>query len=173
MNYRKGISENNHMSPGSFWHTKHFCHIFTPVDQLFSVSCIKIDQLRTMSPLLRTTLWCLCVCWLFARGAGSTFYSFWSMDMTGVYACLCETVCDVTTLPSHLKEQVYPKMKLSPSTCLSPTVKFAKTRRRPSLPARRGSTRPHGRSSVAQWPVASWVPRTENASCGAVFRHRN
>ena len=25
------------------------------------------------------------------------------MDMTGVYACLFETVCDVTTVPSHLK----------------------------------------------------------------------
>ena len=28
--------------------------------------------------------------------------SFWSMDMTGVYACLFEAVCDVTTVPSHL-----------------------------------------------------------------------
>ena len=27
---------------------------------------------------------------------------FWKMDMTGVYACLCEAVCDVTTVPSHL-----------------------------------------------------------------------
>ena len=25
------------------------------------------------------------------------------MDMTGVYASLFETVCDVTTVPSHLK----------------------------------------------------------------------
>ena len=25
------------------------------------------------------------------------------MDMTGVYACLFEAVCDVTTVPSHLK----------------------------------------------------------------------
>ena len=29
--------------------------------------------------------------------------AFWSMDMTGVYACLFEAVCDVTTVPSHLK----------------------------------------------------------------------
>ena len=29
---------------------------------------------------------------------------FWSMDMTDVYACLFEAVCDVTTVPSHLKE---------------------------------------------------------------------
>ena len=28
--------------------------------------------------------------------------AFWSMDMTGVYACLFEAVCDVTTVPSHL-----------------------------------------------------------------------
>ena len=26
------------------------------------------------------------------------------MDMTGVYACLFEAVCDVTTVPSHLKK---------------------------------------------------------------------
>ena len=26
------------------------------------------------------------------------------MDMTGVYACLFEPVCDVTTVPSHLNE---------------------------------------------------------------------
>ena len=31
--------------------------------------------------------------------------AFWSMDMTGVYACLFEAVCDVTTVPSHLKVQ--------------------------------------------------------------------
>ena len=27
--------------------------------------------------------------------------AFWSMDMTGVYACLFEALCDVTTVPSH------------------------------------------------------------------------
>ena len=41
--------------------------------------------------------------WLIARGAVSTLYSFWSMNMTGVYACLFEAVCDVTTVPHHLK----------------------------------------------------------------------
>ena len=25
------------------------------------------------------------------------------MDMTGVYACLFEALCDVTTVPNHLK----------------------------------------------------------------------
>ena len=34
MNYRKGLAKKIHMSPCSFWHTKHFCHIFTPADQL-------------------------------------------------------------------------------------------------------------------------------------------
>ena len=34
MNYRKGLAKKIHMSPGSFWHTKQFCHFFTPVDQL-------------------------------------------------------------------------------------------------------------------------------------------
>ena len=29
--------------------------------------------------------------------------AFWSMDMTGVCACLCEALCDVITVPSHLK----------------------------------------------------------------------
>ena len=32
MNYRKGLAKKIHMSPCSFWHTKQFCHIFTPVD---------------------------------------------------------------------------------------------------------------------------------------------
>ena len=27
------------------------------------------------------------------------------MDMTGVYACLCDAVCDVTTVQSHLKQE--------------------------------------------------------------------
>ena len=26
------------------------------------------------------------------------------MEMTGVYDCLCQAVCDVTTVPSHLKK---------------------------------------------------------------------
>ena len=39
------------------------------------------------------------------------------MDMTGVYACLFEPVCDVTTVPSHLNLQVQykdsPKEKIA------------------------------------------------------------
>ena len=34
MNYRKGLVKKIHMSPESFWHTKQFCYIFTPADQL-------------------------------------------------------------------------------------------------------------------------------------------
>ena len=30
--------------------------------------------------------------------------AFWSMDMTGVYACQFEAVCDVTTVPSHVEQ---------------------------------------------------------------------
>ena len=33
--------------------------------------------------------------------------AFWSMDMTGVHACQLEAVCDVTTVPRHLKLQFY------------------------------------------------------------------
>ena len=76
MNHKKELAKKNHLSPGLFWHTKQFCHFFTPVDQLFAVSCIKIDLLCTMSTLLQRTLWHLCVCWLKARGAVSTLFSF-------------------------------------------------------------------------------------------------
>ena len=33
--------------------------------------------------------------------------AFWSKGMTGVYACLCEAVCDVTTVLGHLKGKLY------------------------------------------------------------------
>ena len=41
MNYRWGIAKKIHISPCSFWHTKQFCHIFTPVDQLLCSILIK------------------------------------------------------------------------------------------------------------------------------------
>ena len=74
---------------------------------------------------------------------------------------------------SCVKGQVHPNMKLSPSTCLSPQWSLQTTQRRSSLPARRHSARPHGRSKIAQWHVTNLVPGTKNASCGAVFHHRN
>ena len=47
MNYRKGLAKKIHLSPGSFWHTKQFCHIFTPVDQLLGSILQKTDLLHT------------------------------------------------------------------------------------------------------------------------------
>ena len=45
-----------------------------------------------------------CVCWFIARGPISTLYmySFWSMKMTGRYACVCEAVGDFTSVLSYL-----------------------------------------------------------------------
>ena len=37
--------------------------------------------------------------------------AFWSMDMAGVHACLFEAVCDVTTVPSHLKQIQSPRFQ--------------------------------------------------------------
>ena len=92
MNYRKWLAKKNHMSPGLFCHTKQFCHIFTPLDQLFfAVFCIKNDLLRTMSTLRRTTLWHLCVCGLIARGPVSTLYGILKH---GHDWCVCLPVWD-------------------------------------------------------------------------------
>ena len=90
------------MSPDSFWHTEQFCHIFTPVDQLLCSILHKngpttynehITVYNIMEFVcagwLHEVQWVLCT-------------AFWSMDMAGVYACLFEAVCDVTTVPSHL-----------------------------------------------------------------------
>ena len=84
------------MSPCSSWHTKQFCHIFTPVDQLLcsGLHTCKTDLLRTMSALLRTTLWHCIVCWLIARGAVSTLYSFFKH---GHDWCVCLPVWGCVT----------------------------------------------------------------------------
>ena len=92
------------MSPGSFWQIKQFCHIFTPVDQLFlqypalkltynvqwALYCVQHYDICVSTGWLHKVQWVLCT-------------AFWTMDMTGLYACLCEAVCDVTTVPSRLK----------------------------------------------------------------------
>ena len=106
MNYRKRLAKKIHMSPCSFWHTKQFCHIFTPVSQLLSSILHKNgpttynEHFTAYSIMafvsagwLHEMQWVLCT-------------AFWSMDMTGVYACLFEAVCDVTTVPSHLNTTV-------------------------------------------------------------------
>ena len=103
MNYRKGLAKKIHMSPCLFWHTEQFCHIFTPVDQLLCSILHKNGPTTynehftaynimafVCAGWLHEVQWVLCI-------------AFWSMDMTGVYACLFEAVCDVTTVPSHLK----------------------------------------------------------------------
>ena len=41
MNYRKGLAKKLICRPGSFWHAKQFCHIFTPVDQLLYTTLAK------------------------------------------------------------------------------------------------------------------------------------
>ena len=54
------------------------------------------------------------------------------MDMTGVYACKFEAVCDVTTVPSHLKEKKYEKRKKKPQATLHlfPSTMEKKKKRR-------------------------------------------
>ena len=109
MNYRKGLAKKkNHMSPGLYWHTRQFCHIFTPVDQLFlhypalkltyfvqwALYCTQHYDICLSPGWLHEVQWVLCT-------------TFWTIHMTGVYACLCEAVCDVTTVPRHLSTKNY------------------------------------------------------------------
>ena len=93
------------MSPGSFWHTKHFV-TFSPLScrptflqypalkltyyVQWALYCVQQYDICVFAGWLHEVQWVL-------------YTAFLSMDMTGVYACLCETVCDVTTVPSHLK----------------------------------------------------------------------
>ena len=102
MNYRKGLAKKIHMSPCSFWRTKQFCHIFTPVDQL---SCSILHKNGPTTDNEHFTgyniMTLVCARWLH-EVQWVLCTAFWSMDMTGVYACLFEAVCDVTTVPSHL-----------------------------------------------------------------------
>ena len=90
------------MSPGLFWHTKHFCHIFTPVDQLLCSILHKNGPTTYNEHFTAYNIMALvCAGWLHeVQWVLCTV--FWSMDMTGVYAGLFEAVCDVTTVPSHL-----------------------------------------------------------------------
>ena len=102
MNYRKGLAKNIHMSPGSFWRTKQFCHIFTPVDQLLCSILHKNGPTTYNEHFTAYNIMALvCAGWLH-EVQWVLCTAFWSMDMTGVYACLFEAVCDVTTVPSHL-----------------------------------------------------------------------
>ena len=98
MKYRKELAKKIHMSPGSFWHTKQFCHNFTPVDQLLCSILHKNGPTTYNEHFTAYIMTLVCAGWV--QCVLGT--AFWSMDMTGVYACLFEVVCDVTTVPSHL-----------------------------------------------------------------------
>ena len=102
------------MSAGSFWHTKQFCHIFTPEDQLFC-SILHENWPTTYNEHFSAYNIMTFVCLLVDCTRCSEYFvhaAFWSMDMTGVYACLCEATCDVTTVPSHLKWYNFQKQKV-------------------------------------------------------------
>ena len=105
------------MSPCSFWHTEQFCHIFTPVDQLlcrilhkngpttYNEHFTAYNKMALVcAGWLHEVQWVLCT-------------ALWSMDMTGVYACLFEAVCDVTTVPSHLKKTSEPEKLFDVAVC--------------------------------------------------------
>ena len=90
------------MSPCSFWHTEQFCHIFTPVDQLLCSILHKNGPTTYNEHFTAYNIMALvCAGWLH-EVQRVLCTAFWSMDRTGVYACLFEAVCDVTTVPSHL-----------------------------------------------------------------------
>ena len=103
MNYRKGSAKKIHMSPCSFWHTEQFCHIFTPVDQLLCSILHKSGPTTHNEPFTAYNIMALCVCWLIARGAVSTLYSFLKHGHDLLCMLVCLRLCDVTIVPSHLK----------------------------------------------------------------------
>ena len=63
-------------------------------------------------------------------------------EMTGVYGCLCEAVCDVTTLPSHLKNLSIRALQ----TILSDYINNGNQKRSKKrvLLNTNGTVRPHG-----------------------------
>ena len=96
MNNRKGLAKKIHMSPCSFWHTEQFCHIFTPVGQLLCSILHKNGPTTYNEHFTAYNIMALvCAGWLH-EVQWVLCTAFWSMDMTGVYACLFEAVCDVT-----------------------------------------------------------------------------
>ena len=105
--HRKGLEKKIHMSPGSFWHTKQFCHIFTPADQLLCSILHKNGPTTYNEHFTAYNIMTLvCAGWLH-KVQRVLCTAFWSMDMTGVYACLFEAVCGVTTVPSHLNNTFF------------------------------------------------------------------
>ena len=103
------------------WRKKFICHrvhfgtpsnlvtFSPPVDQLL---CSILHKNGKRTYYVQWALYCvqhydISVCWWLHEVQWDLQWvlctAFWSMDMTGVYACLFEAVCDVTTVPSHLK----------------------------------------------------------------------
>ena len=76
MNYRKGFAKTNHLSPGSFWHTKQFCHIFTPVSQLLCSILHKNGPTTYNEHFTAYNIMAFVCAAVIARGAVSTSYSF-------------------------------------------------------------------------------------------------
>ena len=73
---------------------------FSPLknNNFSAVSCIKIDQLCTMSTLLRTTLWHLCVFWLIARGGSEYFVQLFEAWTWLVCMLACMRLCVTSQL---------------------------------------------------------------------------
>ena len=105
MNYRKGFAKKNSCHQVRFGTPSNFVTFSPPVDQLLCSDLHKNGHTTynehftayNIMTLVRAgwlhevqwdLQWVLCT-------------AFWSMDMTGVYACQFEAVCDVTTVPSH------------------------------------------------------------------------
>ena len=125
MNYRKGLAKKIHMSPSSFWHTEQFCHIFTPVDQLLCSILHKNGPTTYNEHFTAYNIMTLvCAGWLH-EVQWVLCTAFWSMDMTGVYACLFEAVCDVTTVPSHLKRSAFFSIPRLPTTFMAEILECA------------------------------------------------
>ena len=77
MNHRKGLAKKNSYVTGSFWQTKQFCHIFTPVGQLLRSILHKNVPTYNEHFTGYVQHYGISVCWLIARGAVSALYSFW------------------------------------------------------------------------------------------------
>ena len=108
MNYRMGLAKN-HISPGSFWHTKQLCHIFTLVDQL-SCSILHKNGPTTYNEHFTAYNIMTLVC------AGWLHEVQWVLDSFLKHEydwCVCfmnvpvffEAVFHVTTVPSNLHHQ--------------------------------------------------------------------
>ena len=110
MNYRKGLEKKFICHQVCFGTPSNFVTFSSPVDQLFC-SVLHKNGHTTYNEHFTAYKFMTFVCagWLHKVQWDLQWVlctAFWSMDMTGVYACQFEAVCDVTTVPSHLKKKV-------------------------------------------------------------------